>query len=308
MKYLIEMQKSVVTSRATLPLTGLVSVVIWLLFAYGESFQSVFLGLILSACSVYLIAELNNSNSLLRNGSRMLSCIATIILTVIPALHSLSVAHVLMLLYVLSLFFLFKTTQISSPFHTFFIYLLISAASILFPKMLLCVPVYWLSQVYMRSISLRCFVASILAVITPYWIYSAYFIYYDDYASLLRIANAMVDFQLPDYSSVSIEQLCQYLYLILFLILGVVDFYININKDKVKVRFIYAAVIWHSLFGILFISLQPQNFYEILPLLIVNTAIVSGHYFALTYTKVSAMSALLFVTFTLFIFLLPYII
>ena len=307
MRFLIELQKTIATGRATLPTAGFVCAVLWMLFTHGNALLPVFFGLLLSACSVYLVAELNNNNSLLRNGSRMLSCMTAIMLTAITALHPVYIGHTLMLLYVIAYFFLFKTVQVPSPFHTFVIYFLISAASMLFSEILLLVPVYWVSQIYTRCLSFKCFIASLLAIIAPYWIYSAYFIYYDDYASLLHIAESLVSFHLPDYSGVTIEQLIQFFYVVLLLFVGVFDFYANSHKEKIKVRYMYISVIIHSFFWLLFIPFQPQYFYVVFPLLVVNSAILGGHYLALTYTKVSAIISVLFAILTLFVFFMPYI-
>lgn len=304
---LIELQRAIANNRFTLPVVGVFCVLIWLFLSHDSDMTPVLGGLAISLCAVYLIAELNNRNSLLRNGSRLLSTFAFIILTIIPALHPLSTGLFLMLFYVNSYFFLFQTTRIKSPLLTFLIYVTLSIASLLFPKLLYVVPTYWIAQLYMKSFSQKCFVASILGIIVPYWIAFAIYLYLDDYTWLMRMIDEMASNSVPDYSAITLQQFVQFIYLVCLLAVGIVDFYKNNTKDKARVRFIYTVVIFQSLFLVLFILWLPQHFYTLMPLLVVDSAIIGGHFYALTYTKYSAIASVIFVIFTVAVFLLPYL-
>jgi len=141
--------------------------------------------------------------------------------------------------------------------------------------------------------SYKCFIASLLALVTPYWLLLGYLVYREDYQVIIDGFSNLL-FPAPDYGSVTLVRLVQFVYILLVLAVGIVDYYHNKYKDKSKIRIIYVSVILQTFFFLLLLLLQPQDFYIILPLLIVYASILGGHFFALTYTKYSHISSLVF--------------
>ena len=291
-------------SKYTFPVVGFVCLFLWILFRDGSDWSSLLAGLLLSGCVVYLIAELNNRNALLRNGSRMISCMIAVLLTAIVQLHPFSVSHLLMVLFLISIHTFCRTVLKRSPLLTFITYFILSCISLYYPKILFLVPIYWVCQVYTKSMSDKCFIASLLALLTPYWLGLGYLIYFDDYQLIAERLTALFTFSLPDYGSVTFIRLVQFVYVIAVLSVGIVDFYKNQYQDKSRVRMIYMSFIIQSFFFFFLLILQPQDFYLILPLLMIYASIMCGHFFALTYTKFSHITSLVFLFVSVLVFFL----
>lgn len=291
-------------SKYTLPVVSGVCILLWLIFRGEGDWEPILGGLLVSSFMVYLIAELNNRNALLRNGSRMHSCMAILLITVIIQLHTFSYAHLMMISIIITMHLLCRTTLIKSPILSFLTYLILSVISLFYSKILFLVPIYWSCQIYMRSMSRKCFIASLLALLTPYWLLLGYLVYKEDYQAITDGVGGLLFFSTPNYASLSPVKLVQFVYIVLVLAVGIVDYYKNKYKDKSKIRIIYVSVIIQAFFFFFLLVLQPQDFYIILPLLIVYASILTGHFFALTYTKYSHIVSLVFVAISLLVFFL----
>lgn len=292
----------IATNKYTLPFVGMICILLWPAFHSNFRFVPFLLGLTASICAVMLTSELNTRYALLRNGSRLVSSILFFLITVIVQLHTFSIGHILLLFYLLSYHILFRTVQIKSPGLSFFIYLILSISSLILPTILFLVPVFWVSQIYTQSMSGKCFTASILALLTPYWLGFGFLVFTEDYQHIIDIASGQLTFHLPDYSSITLPAIIQLAYIILVLAVGIVDFHRNKNEDKSRVRMILHIVISHAAILTLLIILQPHDFYIILPLLILCAAIMSGHLFALNYTKLSHIISIIFFILSIAVF------
>lgn len=303
----LDFQKNIASSQFTLPIVSILSAIIWLFVpketcttcstpslglwpfipsTLTEGNEGMLAAFGLSAFGVYLLAELNNHNVLLRISSRMLSSMLAAFFGLSLCLHSLGPGHVVMVFYTLSLFTLFTTYQMPLTMHTFVTYFLLSAGSLVFPKFLYLVPVYWMCQLYLRSLSQRCFVASIFGVLVPYWILFGIFINSEEWTQVfVDICNQIVDIAKPDFQCMCLKDWAIFGFAVVFFLMGMVDFYINSYRDKTRVRIIYNVVIIYAFATIVFMMLQPQYFHILLPILLVNSSIVGGHYIALNYNK-----------------------
>jgi len=310
----LDFQKSIASSQMTLPVVGVIAGLLWLVlpllmngevapavdadsYAYGvwhfipsflqTGYWGMGLGFAMSAFVVYLLAELNNSNVLLRISSRMLSSMLVLILMLFPSLHTLQPALFVMVICAGSFFPLFATYQLPHPKYVFLSYLMLSVASLAFPRLLLLVPIYWVLQSYLRSMTFRCLMASLIGVILPYWMFAGVAFLTDSIGEFLACVDSFVCFSWYDYSLLTTPQIAQFSFVILLFISGIIDFYRNSFLDKTRTRILYNTVIIHGAFLIVFLVLQPQCFNVLMSLLVFDTAILYGHFFALTYNKFS---------------------
>jgi len=305
----LEFQKNIASSQFTLPFVSIIAILLWVLLptahqglfdinqhglwsllpafvTSGSVGKYVAMGL--SALGVYLIAELTNSNILLRISSRMLSSTLALFLGIILCLHSVAPGHVVMIMTILSFFAFFTTYQLPHPVPTFLTYLFLSVGSLVFPKLLYLIPVYWGCQMYLRSLSLRCFIASLFGVLVPYWLFLGVATYMDGGLPIfVDVCKQLVDLKMPDYSSVQLIDILIFAFVIQFFVLGAINFYANSYLDKTRTRIVYKVIITHAIFLIIFIALQPQLYHTLLPLLLVDSSLVGGHFIALTYNKFS---------------------
>ena len=291
----LDFQKTIATSQATLPVSCAVAVVVWLLCHHSDFLRlDLLLGLSVSIVAVYLLAELNNHNALIRIGSRIISSLFALLMAVVVQLHTFQTGHVILLFALLSLFCFTSLYQNPAPVPSFLAYLFLSLATLAFPKLWLFVPFWWLSQLYMRGLTRRTFVASCLGLVTPYWFCFAVLFCLDDYETLSEFCREMADFHAPSYADLTVEKFVQIVYLLLLLSVGTVEMLLNQNKDKVRLRVLYTVFIVHAFLVLVFLCLQPRHFYDLLPVLMVYTAILSGHFMALTSSRVSHILCLLF--------------
>lgn len=233
------------------------------------------------------MAELNNANVLLRVSSRMLSSMLAILLCMNVVEHPFQPGTVVMLFSLLSFFPLFSTYQAPSPLLTFLIYLSLSVASLIFSKLLWIVPVYWFIQGLFRALSIRCFISSILAILLPYWIYGGIAILTDSIPTFLTHIQTVMQFQWFDYTTLNLLDILIYSFVVLLFLIGAIDFAIHQFMDKTRTRIIFNAVIIYGFFVTIWIGFQPQYFATLLPMLILSTAILFGHFFTLTHTRFS---------------------
>lgn len=306
------MQRSIACSHATLPVVCVVTFLVWFFsssvsvpsdgaIGAAGAFQAAdyglwrflpsflqggivgkLLGMGLCALGIYAMAELNNSQALLRISSRMLSSTLALLLAscVMPCVAQPGL--VLMLLTLLSFFALFAAYQIPSPMLTLTAYLMLSVSSLFFPKSLCLVPVYWMMQGSLRALSFRCFVASLIAVLLPYWFFAGFAVSFGWLDEFLVHVQALISFSFGDYAQVTANQYASLAFSFVLFLIGTVDFIRSSYKDKTRTRVIYTAVIVHGFCVALFAILQPQHISAIQPLLLVDASIVFGHFFTLT--------------------------
>lgn len=310
----MKFQRVISSSQATLPIVCAIVLALWFLLPspnnpqdyladeYGlwqflpsffhDSQYSLLLGVSCAAIAMYMMVELKNKNLLLRINSYMLSSTLALLLALSAPLHPMQPSSLLMIFTLYAYFPLFASYQMPHPFIAFSIYLPLSIASLFFPKLLLLTPIYWILQIYLRSFSFRSFLASLIAIIMPYWLYGGAAIITDTIPQFIAHLQSII--AIPDIVAAPLsltEQLSAFLPMLalvtLMLIIGIVDFQRNSFLDKTRTRSLYNVVQWHAISLYLFIILYHSHSFTLLPLLIVDTSILYGHFFTLTHTRMS---------------------
>lgn len=310
----MKFQRDIASSQATLPIVCTIALALWFalpsphnpqdyltsdygLWQYLPPFfhatqYTLPLGVSCAAIAVYMMVELKNQNLLLRVNSYMLSSTLALLLAVAAPLHPLQPSSLLTLLTLYAYFPLFASYQMPHPHLAFSIYLPLSLASLLFPQFLFLIPTYWCLQIYLRSLTLRTLLASLIATLLPYWFYGGIAIATDtlpQFLTHLRAAIAPPDFTflhtpIADTLHTSLPFL---LLTLILLAIGIVDFQSNKLLDKTRTRTLYNVVQWHSLAILLFILIHQQHTATLLPLLMIDASILYGHFFTLTHTRLS---------------------
>lgn len=301
----LEFQKPVASSQFTLPVVSVIVVIAWLLLpsastpvdagAYGlwryvaEYLQSgsvgTYIALGIAALAVYIMAELNQSHVLLRISSRMISSVFAFVMGVLVCAHNVQPAMPIMLIVLLSYSPFFHMYQSLNPTLPFVVFMLISMASLLFPKLLVVLVIYWLSMMYMRAFSVRCFLASVIGAVLPYWIGSAVAYVMGEYDLLTNFWHEFSTFQMPDYTVLTFHQWMVLAFLFVLYLSGTIDFYINNFKDKARTRILYNVLVVHGLFMLLALLAMPQHFMVWALLFAIDASILFAHFVALTYNR-----------------------
>ena len=325
----LNFQKSITDSQLTLPVVYGLVILLWFLTPpvqtsasfsttdYGlwrhlplvlqQGYWSLGISALCASLAVHSMAELNNANVLLRVGSRMLSTTLAFLLGLVVICHLFQPGMLVMLFSWLSFFPLFSSYQTPSPFFSFLTYLQISVASLVFPKLLWIVPFYWLIQGYLRSFTLRCLLASFLATMLPYWFYGGIALMMESTGEFLSHLQEMVSFQWYDYTQLDMRELAVFLLVILLFLTGSIDFYLHRYLDKTRTRIFFGALVQYGLIIAIWIGIQPQYFTTLLPVLLLPTAILFGHFFTFTHTRFSHILCIILLVLSLVVLALQYL-
>lgn len=246
--------------------------------------------LLLTGFTTYLIAEMNNRNALLRMRSRMMSCVYIFLATMqatLAANWQLSVVQTIIALCIFLLLSCYKDkTAVSSVFA---ISLLISAGSIMWVEILyflpiaiilLCVPLY--------AISVKAVSATVMGLLLPYWSLIPYFVYEGNTLWLQNHFKPLYDGSvLFNYSATTIGQVVYYALLVILFLTGWLHFISTAYKDKLKTRTLYDVFIAMALTLAVIVPIVPVHADYTLSMLTIAVCPMAAHYFSLTETKLT---------------------
>lgn len=299
------LQNRVALSRWALPVTIVYGLAICLIVGMMEREQlSTFVLLVVSSL---MMAELNNSYSLIRIYSRMVSCSFLVMTSMCLRLFPSAEVVVVQLTFIAFLLLIWRAYQNPGAVGwVFYAFLALGVSSIVFPKALLFVPVLWVVMgTNVLCLSARTLMASILGLLTPYWFFAAWLFYTNDLGMLAGHFASVVAFQpLFQFNGIDIHHLVTFGFILLLAVIGATHFIIYSYQDRIRIRLIYETFIVLDACCVIFALLQPQHFNELLGMAIVNTSPLIGHFLALTHSRLSniTMFVLAGVTLALTIF------
>lgn len=252
--------------------------------------------------STLFMVELNNSNSLIRIYSRMVSC-SFLVLTLMATFQFDSIRGGLVQLafIVFYLFFLRAYQNKQDVGNIFSAFLAIGVSSIWFVQILYFVPLFWLLLgIRVQAFSAKTVWASLLGLVTPYWFLLVYFLYQIDYETPMRHFLELGQFTKPaDIFFLNEHQLVTAAFVVLLVFTGIIHFLRQSSNDKLRTQMVYELFIFVTLYTIAFLVLQPQHYDFLFRILVVNTATFIGHFFALTRTKITNIAFMVIVLLTL---------
>lgn len=311
-------QKTMATGRFTLAVAYIFASLLWVahsLLAFGNEgvahmlvFQDdggilplppiagLLAGLAVSAVATYAMAELNNAFVMLRINSRVLSSTLLVLITSVASYHTLQSAHLIICCSVLAYFPLFRSYQRpEATVNPFLVALAISVSSLVFARMLWFVPILWVSQALLRSFSFRGWVASLFGLLMPYWLWAGTAYCMDRWNVFEAHVQTLLQLHLPDYAHVDWIQFLPVLLAFLLFLIGLVDNLLNQHLDKTRIRCHYSCVIFTGLAAYVWIALQPQDWNYIFPVAMTGTAMLGGHFLALSVGRVQNIVSIIFV-------------
>lgn len=288
------LQNRIAQSRWALPATvvygliiclvgGLVSDGLWLQFA-------------LLIVSTLLMATLNNTYSLIRIYSRMVSCSFLVMTTIALFLFRDLGVDVVQLSFITFLILLLRAYQDQSAVGwVFYAFTALGVGSIAFTQLLYFVPILWvLMAVNVMCFSPRTLFASVLGLIMPYWFVAAYLLYTGNLGFLSTHFLQLFQFgQVLDFTIISFHQLLTLLFVLLLAVIGAVQFVMFSYQDRIRTRMMYELFITLDICCFVFAFLQPQHLNELLGMAIVLTAPLIGHFLALTHSRLSDITSII---------------
>lgn len=304
------LQNRIAESRMTLSLVVVYGLLVCVLYGYvvmgldSDMWKSPrwLLMVAVTGLSTLLMVELNNSNSLIRIYSRMVSC-TFLMLTVMATfqLDSIRGGLVQLAFIMFYLFFLRAYQNKRDVGNVYTAFLTIGVASVLFVQILYFVPFFWLMLgIRVQAFSAKTFWASLLGLITPYWFLLVYFLYQSDYETPMRHFISLGQYTQPtDISILSEHQLVTVGFVLLLTLTGIIHFLRQSSNDKLRTQMVYELFLFVTLYTIVFLVLQPQHYNFLFRILVVNAATFIGHFLALTRTKITNIAFVVIVLLTL---------
>jgi len=281
-------QNIIAESRKTLPITILYGVGIWLLA--GMVNNGWWLQFLFFFASVYAMIHLNNINMMIRIYSRsvsaayiLLSCIAV---WQFPSLSgaAIQLGSVLILLLLFSCYQDHETRG-----RTFYIFLIVSTISLFEPRYLLLLPILWLLMATtVFSLCVRTFLASLIGLITPYWLYFGWLLVsnINNPEMALGLASQFAEAKWAiDYGVFTRQQIIYLALLVVLFIIGAIHFWITSYKDKIRVRQIYTSLIMITVYTLVLLAIQPQMYNVLIYILTITVSPIIAHFVSLTNTR-----------------------
>lgn len=308
------LQSQVTTGRLTLPVVILICALCWVLtyFLFPDSIASTtskdsssflqstrdlllpgwaerIISFLVCAIIGYFLIELNNQFSIIRMRASMQTAIYFLLVTVCPGMHLLYIGDIVALGSLISIYFLFKSyQQAQAAGYLFYSFFFIGAGSILFPQLTI-LSVLWLLESYrFQSLTPRSFCGALLGWTLPYWMLFGHAFFYNEMELFYRPFNQLLTFgevfHLPILQPWELAILG---YLLVMFIVSAVHCIAAGFEDKIRTRAYLQFLIDLTFFLFLLIALQPIYCSALLPLLIISSSILIGHFFVLTNSKSS---------------------
>ena len=296
-------QNKVATGKFTLPVAAVFATLLW--GAEGIYTPDRLWGWVACGLTAYLWVETNNAHSLIRIRSRLTPALYLFMAGCIFGLHPLQDGTLAALFMLASYYLLFKSYQeteaVGLLFHAF---LCLGVGSVFFHQLLYFSPFYlWYAVVYLRSLTWRTLWAAIVGLALPYWFWAGYALYADGFDAFARHFLELARFQPlsgANYHHLDSMQVASFGWVILFTLVAALHCLSTSFNDKIRTRMLLQCLLVQELLIVAFMALQPVQLSTLTGLLVMNSAPVLSHYFALTNKRFTNILFILFlILFTL---------
>lgn len=291
---MISYRNRIAQSMMTLPIAVVISIGAWLLADINN--WTHWTGWAITILTTYALMECNNYFQLLRIRSRMTSTTYLMLASATVGFHDFSAQMLIPLCVVCSLFLLFRTYQQPKvEGQTFYAFLILGAGSLVFaPLVLLLLPLWYIMGAYMRTLSLRTMLASILGLVCPYWLLLAagtldlhiwQYITGEipaQYRAFFAPEIWNIYYVEPDvFVTNHLDALVTLALLLILTILTTLHYRRTDYLDKIRTRMYLHTFRLLQVFFVAFVGVWPEYFYTTGHLLMITTAVFASHYFAL---------------------------
>ena len=298
-KYL---QNKIAESKLALPVTMVYAVVVWL--AGGLLNGEWLIQFVCFTLAAFLMMELNTIHALIRIYSRMVSCVFIMLMCLLCFLFSSIPGAITQVCVVAATMLLFNGYQDkTSSGWSYYSFLMTGIASLAYVHILFYLPIVWLVMIFqLQSFSWRTCTASLLGLVTPYWIWCCWLGWNEDFTPIVNHFVPLGDFSLPfDLSLLNSHYLITLGFVVLMFIISTIHYIRKHHDDKIRIRLLYGTFMWMCLVTTTFILLQPQHYDVLIRILIINTAPLLGHFLALTHTRVTNIAFFIIIAATFLI-------
>lgn len=249
---------------------------------------SMWLQFALFALCTYLMIELNNSNALIRIYSRMVSCVFIVLSSAACFTFNTPAGWAAELLLIASVTTIFRTYRNRlATGMVFYSFAAISLCSIFYIQTLFFAPVLWLTMaVFLQSMSIRSFMASLFGLAAPYWFLSVFLIYNGTWTEEASRIAAIAHFSTPfDFSGIDLHQTITIVFVEVVALIGIIHYHRKRTGDKIRTRMLYNCftTIWVAATALFL--LQPEHYN--LRIMIITASPLAAHFISLTHTRIT---------------------
>lgn len=242
------------------------------------------------AITCYLMVELSNSNALLRVRSRMVTSSFIILSGAAGCLFGTVAATVAQLFAVIMLLILFTTYQdTASPGRTFYAFAALGVSSLFFWPAIFYVPVLWVMMAtQLQSLSWRTWLASLIGLLTPYWLWTAWLLYQQDLQPLVVHFEELTHWTFPPaYGSIGVGRLVALGFTLALAATGAIHFWTRSYEDKIRIRLLYGFFTTMTVYSTLLLALLPHHYEPLMRLLLVTASPLIAHFFTHTSSRLT---------------------
>lgn len=290
------LQNRISGSMFTLPVCAVVTLWLWgfpLQEGDGAFFSRLsfslphLIALGLVALVAYSLMEMNNVNMLIRVRSRLVSSVWLISVATIPLTRVYSPGLVAAVCLSVAYYQLFRTYQRRGcQLNSFHYALMISLGSLFVPHLMGFLPFFlWHQTVFLRSTTLRTLGAVLLGTALPLVPVVGYAMVVNDYSFLLRWIEVLSQYRplsLESYRVLTVQQWASWGIISLWGLIGMVHYLCTSYNDRIQTRMLLYVFVCQFVVIEVFVCLQPQFLDVWMPMLIVTSAPLIAHFFALT--------------------------
>ncbi|KAA6344308.1 hypothetical protein EZS27_008044 [termite gut metagenome] len=306
-----QIQKAITTSQYTLPIAIVISIVFWSVslvllpdFPEKEVSYSIWskireycspswlnkaICLILYFIMGYYLSAFNNQYSLTQRRVTLSASLFFLFLSAWPGSYILCAGDVATFAFLLSIYYLFESyQQHKSSGYLFHSALFTGIGSVFYPQLTYFIPVLIVGAYSFRSLNIRSFFALLIGWSVPYWFLFGYAFPAQNMNLFYQPFIELVNFQSVRFDYFQTWELITLGYIFCLCIISAVHSYITSFRDKIRTRLYLRFFILLTACIFLFIFLQPAQYVNLLPLLLVGTSILVGHLYVLSNNETAA--------------------
>ena len=269
-----------------MPVCALLATILWW-WPQQEFALSNILGLVLCAFTTYICMETNGVQRIIRIRTRMMACVWLVLASCLAFMHPLEAPAISAACLSLSYYLLFRCYQLYDStawiFHSF---LFLGIGSLFTAVMLPMGLLYYIYLIgFLRSLTWRGFWAGVLGLAVPYLGWGSWYFLMDRTDNILDFIISHFVWHPVSWEALASLSLCWMVSMgivILLSLVGVFHYLQTKYNDKIRVRMVLYIYTVQTILLILYLFLQPQEFQNIMALLLISACPLIAHYFSLT--------------------------
>lgn len=251
-----------------------------------------------------LLSYMAYSRVLIRARSKLPGIFLLLFCCSYPAffLEPLNGSFITIIFAVIYLILFSPSTEFRSSLHTYVISFFLSAAGIVYPSMFLYIPLFWLGSAKITPFGFKCFFASLLGIVTPFWLLGAAQVVWDFSFCFQNFVSNFYPLHIIDYRQVS----PQVVYMAMIAVIGIFCCIRNMvlqYEDKIITRINNSVVNIVFFYTLILICINNNGLPVYLAVLNVCVSLQAAHYFTHAGSKRAVFLFYLIITVFILFFL-----